>query len=63
MYSSEYRMIKDYLSVMKELRNLEGVGDLDRGMGALYGAYALGGTLTGYILYKLAKQLGVSTPR
>ena len=63
MYSSEYRMIKDYLSVMKELRNLEGVGDLDRGMGALYGAYALGGTLTGYILYKLAKQLGVSTPQ
>lgn len=62
-FSSEYRMIKDYLSVMKELRNLEGVGDVNKGTGALIGAYAAGGALAGYILYKIAKQLGVATPK
>lgn len=62
MYSSEYRMIKDYLSVMKELRNLDGVGDVEKGTGALIGAYAAGGTLAGYILLSIAKQLGIKAP-
>lgn len=62
-YSSEYRMIKDYLSVMKELRNLDGVGDVEKGTGALIGAYAAGGALAGYILLKIAKQLGIEAPK
>lgn len=62
MYSSEYRMIKDYLSVMKELRDLDGVGDVNKGTGALIGAYAAGGTLAGYILLSIAKQLGIKAP-
>ena len=62
-YSSEYRMIKDYLSVMKELRNLDGIGDVEKGTGALIGAYAAGGALAGYILLKIAKQLGIEAPK
>ena len=62
-FSSEYKMIKDYLSVMKELRSLDGLDNLnDSGYSTLYGAYAAGGTLAGYILLKLSKQLGVASP-